>query len=117
MLILIVFHGQMTELMVHNVIKEAKKRGFERVIFPSMDAYDDVGQREYLSRGLGIGRVERSIYGDLDTKGKLILQSSPEFKTKANIESGFNAGTGSVFVSSITNQFDISKFKHVFLKI
>ena len=61
-------YNQMTELMVHNVIKEAKKRGFERVIFPSMDAYDDVGQREYLSRGLGIGRVQRSIYGDLDTK-------------------------------------------------
>jgi len=61
-------YGQMTELMVHNVIKEAKKRGFERVIFPSMDAYDDVGQREYLSRGLGIGRVQRSIYGDLDSK-------------------------------------------------
>ena len=56
-------YGQMTELMVHNVIKEAKKRGFDRVVFPSMDAYDDVGQRNRLG-----GRVQRSIYGDLDTK-------------------------------------------------
>jgi len=56
-------YGQMTELMVHNVIKEAKRRGFDRVVFPSMDAYDDVGQRNRLN-----GKVERSIYGDLDTK-------------------------------------------------
>jgi hypothetical protein len=56
-------YGQMTELMAHNVIKKAKEMGFERVVFPSMDAYDDVGQRGYLR-----GRVQRKEYGDLDEK-------------------------------------------------
>jgi len=56
-------YGQMTELMVHNVIKKAKDMGFERVHFPSMDAYDDMGQRQYL--GSGVKRIQ---YGDTENK-------------------------------------------------
>jgi len=56
-------YGQMTELMVHNVIKKAKDMGFERVHFPSMDAYDDMGQRQYL--GSGVKRIQ---YGDAENK-------------------------------------------------
>ena len=56
-------YGQMTELMVHNVIKKAKDMGFERVHFPSMDAYDDMSQRQYL--GSGVKRIQ---YGDAENK-------------------------------------------------
>ena len=37
--------------------------GFERVHFPSMDAYDDMGQRQYL--GSGVKRIQ---YGDAENK-------------------------------------------------
>jgi hypothetical protein len=58
-------YGQMTELMVHNVIKKAKELGYERVVFPSMEAYDDMAQREFLPNGV----TQRREYGDLrDTK-------------------------------------------------
>ena len=33
------------------------------------------------SRDITISAGTTNVYGDLDTKGKLILQSSPEFKT------------------------------------
>ena len=56
-------YDQATELMTHSVIKKAKELGYERVVFPSMDAYDDVGQRQKLG-----GRVKRIIYGDLEKK-------------------------------------------------
>jgi len=56
-------YDQATELMTHSVIKKAKELGYERVVFPSMDAYDDVGQREKLRDG-----VKRTIYGDLEQK-------------------------------------------------
>ena len=36
------------------------------------------------SRDITISAGTTNVYGDLDTKGKVILQSSPEFKTKAN---------------------------------
>lgn len=52
----------MTELMVHNVIKRAKELGYERVIFPSMEAYDDMAQRAYLPGGV----TQRREYGDLE---------------------------------------------------
>ena len=56
-------YDQATELMTHSVIKKAKELGYERVVFPSMDAYDDVGQRENLRDG-----VKRIIYGDTKQK-------------------------------------------------
>tara|TARA_R100000808_G_C2153487_1_gene163717 strand:- start:661 stop:4542 length:3882 start_codon:yes stop_codon:yes gene_type:complete len=56
--------AQATELMVHNVIKKAKELGYDRVHFPSMEAYDDVTQREQL---LDTG-VKRRVYGDDEEK-------------------------------------------------
>ena len=63
-------YDQATELMTHSVIKKAKELGYERVVFPSMDAYDDVGQREKL-KNLADDRLsgtKRTVYGDIEQK-------------------------------------------------